>query len=223
MGNSIKVTHKDIAEYWINKGIKRNGEIVDNVDLSSLQNIHTVFPLNSPVPCCWACGLQTKRDVTDATSILDAYRYATDLNRCHIKARQFGGPDEASNLFLMCELCHADSPDTTNQEAFFRWVYDRKEEYFNGYRVKGLIIDVKRELERRGYSFNGVNKAFNDLFTEEERAYYVSMMKDAFVEKLGLHGMSISRSTVSVAATDTILEFAFDKLIEVAFNKEVIE
>lgn len=40
------------------------------------------------------------------------------LQRCHIVAKQFGGSDGASNLFLMCVDCHDKAPNTKSVEAF---------------------------------------------------------------------------------------------------------
>lgn len=60
------------------------------------------------------------------------------LNRCHIIPHSAGGEDNPNNLFLLCEDCHINSPDTSNQSNFFRWVYNRR---MKGLTVKGFVIN----------------------------------------------------------------------------------
>jgi len=47
------------------------------------------------------------------------------LERCHIVSIYRGGPDEVSNMVLMCGLCHDYQPDTDDPEDTFRYMRRR--------------------------------------------------------------------------------------------------
>ena len=64
---------------------------------------------------CWACASVEK-----------------SIERCHIKGRQFGGSDEASNLVLLCYECHKKSPDMKNDtQAIWLWIKAMKKPFYN--------------------------------------------------------------------------------------------
>jgi len=77
-------------------------------------------------PACWACGFHygARYDVRspDASweEILECWE-RMPLQRCHIVPRSLGGPDEPSNLFLMCRECHDLAPNSVVPEVFFAW------------------------------------------------------------------------------------------------------
>jgi hypothetical protein len=46
-----------------------------------------------------------------------------NLERCHIVPRALGGPEQPSNLVLLCAQCHAEAPNVA--DASFMWVWLR--------------------------------------------------------------------------------------------------
>jgi HNH endonuclease len=45
------------------------------------------------------------------------------LHRCHIVPQSLGGPDDPSNLVLLCAQCHAEAPNVA--DATFMWTWLR--------------------------------------------------------------------------------------------------
>ena len=47
-------------------------------------------------------------------------------SRCHIRPKVLGGPDEVSNLHLLCHVCHRQSENLSGEEywEWFKWVCD---------------------------------------------------------------------------------------------------
>lgn len=77
-------------------------------------------------PSCWSCRkfFMDKYDIKDPSASRDEIIKnwnRVPLQRCHIIPRQFGGSNEANNLFLMCVECHDKAPNTRSREAFFKW------------------------------------------------------------------------------------------------------
>lgn len=197
-----------IFRYWENKGITEKGEVCDNGGLPVVANEH--------LPQCWACGMPVnKREILS----WDKYDRSVDetwkdprvnnrLNRCHIVAKQFGGPDDPENLFLLCEECHCESPDTTNRAAFFRWVYRRRKEYSYGMPLKKILREMIAEIKVRGYD--------PIWFANKLRSYTGDEMDTGVKEALtrcGVHGTAIADSSVVVCVVDE-LERMVNRVVE---------
>ena len=219
--DSISVSCSSIADYWCNKAIDSDGNVVIIEDFSELkENEKLIMRIDITEPHCWACGKRFESNSKRSKSLLDRYNYAKGLNRCHIKAQQFGGNNNVDNLFIMCENCHKESPDTLNRKAFFRWVYDQKANYVDGLRIYGLMNDVKEEMTRRGLDFEKINKIAKDLFTDDDTQDVKNRIVELYGENVGLHGFYISRATSKIAATDILLKLIFDKMIKCGFDYE---
>lgn len=50
---------------------------------------------------------------------------STSLHKCHIVPLFKDGPDEVSNLVLMCENCHAHQPDSRDPEVTYAYMRER--------------------------------------------------------------------------------------------------
>lgn len=130
---NIKTTHLAILEYWKDKEIDENGNIIlstKNTDRS----IQVVKDWGEPV--CWCCGdfLNEKYDWQPRSDYRDLYKLSevkSHLNRCHIIPDSLGGEDRPENLFLLCELCHSEAPDVNDSRAFLKWIYDQRS--YGGY------------------------------------------------------------------------------------------
>ncbi|MFE9440741.1 HNH endonuclease [Streptomyces sp. NPDC006602] len=75
-------------------------------------------------PCCFACGWFSER-WNQATPQASWQR--ANLERSHIIPKSLGGPDDASNLLLLCQPCHQESPDWRDPEQMARWIATREE------------------------------------------------------------------------------------------------
>ena len=99
------------------------------MDLIDLVGDHTYeIILEDEGTRCYACGCPTKH-----------------LQRCHIVPKSAGGSNENSNIFLMCEPCHSDNPDTVYPEFFFLYVKNRESFVSSQCRQIKFILDYLQE------------------------------------------------------------------------------
>lgn len=73
-------------------------------------------------PSCFACGWHSEHwaKATPKSSWERAR-----LERAHIVPRSLGGSDDASNIILLCNPCHRDSPDWHDPQEMARWIAGR--------------------------------------------------------------------------------------------------
>lgn len=186
---STNKKHSLIFDYWKTKHILKDGKVVDccNSSCKSCTYKNCIPVVNDwGEPCCWACDkpvligdkyneyyekFKLGTDEENIHSMWDTKEVKSRIQRCHIIAESLNGTEDVSNLFLMCKNCHAESPDTTNYDAFIRWVYNRRERYSFGVDMKSLISGVVLEVTQRGLSFEDIAKNIN--FDYEEFSEYV--------------------------------------------------
>lgn len=82
-----------------------------------------VFDIELDVPHCWACGWEWIRPGTDDLPLRDQWNKAI-LQRAHLVDRHKSHDDSASNLALLCELCHLLMPSFSDWGAAIAWVTD---------------------------------------------------------------------------------------------------
>lgn len=127
--------HFQIFDYWKDKCIDSRGNVHINDDTVDIQSTEAVV-YDWGEPACWGCG--------SACNVWDDERYdewladenlkpiwnhaavRRRLQKAHILAASLGGEDKPENLFLLCDQCHRESPDTSSPRMFFMWVYQRK-------------------------------------------------------------------------------------------------
>ena len=222
-------SHYRIFDYWKDKAITSTGEITPLRECESLSEVEVVV-YDWGEPCCWACGKAAVKDNVlhsffennPETKGDDFFKklYAlkslkSKLNRCHIKPNALGGADSPENLFLMCEECHTLSPDTINRAAFFRWVYDRRQQFVSGRMApKEVLGKIEEELARRGLP--PLVKCL-----ETAKAHYEFSDIDEFMRtRVGLHCSSVSDTSLIVGATDWILHDLVTHLLSDTNQKE---
>ena len=83
---------------------------------------------------CWACGNGMR------------------VQRCHITAYLDGGPNEASNLVLLCANFHIES-ETLPPATFWPWVRNMRKT-----RWKAPVLHSLQRMESYGYSLQDVLK-----------------------------------------------------------------
>lgn len=132
MGRALNTIHSAIFDYQKDKAITKDGNVVQDID-GDREKISVVRDWTMPryFACCDCMFADKKIDFNsekfmDKQNISLMWNYPEikkNLNRCHIKPRAAGGSDEPRNLFLLCETCHIEAPDTGNPKNFFKWVY----------------------------------------------------------------------------------------------------
>lgn len=196
-------SHYKIVEFWLDKKITEQGEIVD-IDCNKDGEL---VVWDERLACCFACGKPAKKDDVlswdsydmELSDVWNTKRVGSKLERAHILARQFGGTDTPDNLFLLCPDCHFQSPDTKNKATFFRWVYRRKQRYTYGIDSVKFKEDLTQEVLSRGYSLEDVAQAFCNLTSDEQSA----LMHKAACE-CGIHGGNCAVSTYIGCMVDVI-------------------
>jgi hypothetical protein len=76
---------------------------------------------------CWRCS--------------DEHR---NLDRCHIIAAQHGGPDEPSNLVLLCGPCHAEAPMVLDRTFIWHWIRIYRMETYDTFWCNRILAEYKR-------------------------------------------------------------------------------
>lgn len=131
MMSIVHDSQQKIVNHWYGKYILPDGRITEKYGAGAIPILIDKGELN-----CWACDMPEEN---------------CELQRCHILAESLGGEGYADNLFLMCERCHEESPDTTNRDAFFRWVYKKRKTYSSGSpNAESLLNAINEELAARG-------------------------------------------------------------------------
>ena len=144
--DNLSTTHFQIYNYWKDKGVCRNGEIIKIDDIEDFDE-QIVIIEDDYEPICFACGKpiigyyeKKGEPLADIKELWNDRKVKSKLDRCHIIPRALGGGVDPKNLFLMCHECHFMSPDTTNVSAFFRWVYKTRKEHVCGLPHPAILI-----------------------------------------------------------------------------------
>lgn len=180
-------SHSSIMEYWKNKYITKDFKISNNPK----DGIEVINDWGEP--SCWACKEQI--DIYDnsdygyllennSSKIWDYSKVKSKLNRCHIIPKALGGSNEANNIFLLCEDCHIESPDTIIPEVFFAWVVNKRSKCQCGF-------DLEKAFK--------ITKEYCDLFNVDLLEFCKNLNekeKHEMFEGINTHGGSISEHGV---------------------------
>lgn len=205
------IPHFKIFDYWKDKSITEDGRIlVDNsTSMSSIFVIEFDYE-----PCCWGCGLPIITELEanqteplrpdDLPKIWGDKKVSGTLNRCHIRPRSLGGEDIPSNLFLMCETCHEESPDTTNARTFFRWVYQRRKSHSMGsLSIRSVYDLLDKEIKDRGLNSSPVD--ILKLILEKDPNFDWESFKGYLDKNVGQHGFGVNRTSLVSGYVDWLL------------------
>lgn len=201
--STVTTSHFAIMNYWRDKALCKDGAVITEAEAKKEGFIDTIPVIEDwGEPMCWAyskpiIGDYEKKCEHSSYTRKDEKRLWSDkevkseLNRCHIFPAALGGEDSPRNLFLMCESCHALSPDGRNKEGFFRWVYRQRKR--KKYEETMKLVD--EELNDRGLpsSFDMFKQCTN--ININDGAEYMA-------ERASTHGAKIVLSTIVVAAAD---------------------
>lgn len=190
MGRALNTSHSSIFDYWKDKAITKDGDVVLDTD-GDKEKISVVRDWT--MPRCFACcdcmriDFNSEKFSKEENDISKTWNYPEikrKLNRCHIKPYSAGGTDEPRNLFLLCENCHIESPDTGNPKNFFKWVYKRRKRglTINGFVIPEFIEEFMQDCKEKG------------------KNPFTSKPKEADIYS---HGGFHSQSTLVMALADT--------------------
>ncbi len=137
-------------------------------------------------PECWACG-EPPLFAQDEATLKKQWNNSHNLQRAHIVAKQFGGSNQADNLFLLCPICHAEAPDTRHAEDFFAWVaYSRKHvHYFS--RFQGYL---KQAAMMKGLNFEELIEKCSGI------SFDIESLRSEARREMGMHGNMINGLTM---------------------------
>lgn len=191
-----------IFEYWRNKCITSDGKVGIIGETSGVDVIRDDYRAE-----CWGCGQPARPPLVFSNEVYDMSLSEvwadkcinSRLQKCHIFARQFGGSDTPDNLFLLCEDCHAESPDTKNRATFFRWIYRRKHECAYGIRHKLFFDEFVKEIESRGYNSNEFAKKYALACSGRD-----SSVVQSALDEVGFHCTGVTESTLVGCIVDEI-------------------
>lgn len=158
MGRTLNTSHSTIFDYWKDKAITKDGDIVQDID-GDENKISVVRDWT--MPRCFACcdcmridfnNEKFSKEENDISRMWNYPEIKRKLNRCHIKPHSAGGADEPRNLFLLCETCHIEAPDTGNPKNFFKWVYKRRKRglTINGFVIPEFIEEFLQDCKEKG-------------------------------------------------------------------------
>lgn len=80
-----------------------------------------VFDIELDVPHCWACGWEWVLPGTEGLPLRDQWNRAI-LERAHLVDRRRCHDDSASNLALLCQVCHLLMPSFGKWADAIAWV-----------------------------------------------------------------------------------------------------
>lgn len=222
----VKTSHYNIYDYWKDKVISPNGEVIDIKDSLTWEDKAIVS--DDYVPRCWGCGKPAVRDShldewisktcgdgdeeTQLKRLWNSKETRHLLNKCHIIPGALGGEDKPSNLFLMCSECHRLSPDTIYPSAFFKWVVRRKKQMLWGRLHPNYALEQVDEMLQRDYNVTLVEvlERIHALGGDEK----IKNIKYDMMSRIGTHGAKVSDSTWIVGITKWIMSIYIDLILE---------
>ena len=209
---AVLPAHSVIAGYWQDKYIHKSGKILTKTEAESIEVLIDPYE-----PVCMACDMPIVSPTEKAGNVesrkgqlWDVAYTREHIERCHIVPEMLGGSPEPDNLFLLCKKCHKESPDTRNREAFFRWVYDRRQEFSFGVRKPGLLLrDIDAELLRRDMT---TLKGLYESLPADKRDVFIDSLnlgednRKKLSERIGWHEFGSNYNSMIIVFVDHILE-----------------
>lgn len=128
------ISFYEIAEYWADKNITENGEIILNADLENCEEETLPVVVDLGEPRCFCCGAMQSEarygdflDIeSDLKKIWNSKLTTKHFEKAHIVAKSLGGKVSPDNMFCLCKECHRESPDTIFPEVFLSWIFRRR-------------------------------------------------------------------------------------------------
>lgn len=109
-----------------------------------------------------------------------------------------GGREIANNLFLLCSTCHAESPDTRENDNFFAWVYYKRKN-------ENYLTIMYRELERACKMKNIDIQIAQDYFSKVDYDKQMNLRR-RIIKNCTLHGSFVSLSSKMMALLSEVMK-----------------
>lgn len=217
------IRHSDIFDYWKDKVIFENGKVGSIKDIGeNSARVSVVFDWGEP--CCWACDKpiigkyeKNRGKEVDFERLWNDDTLKKKLERCHIIPRAKGGEDTPSNMFLLCSECHEVSPDTVNDENFFRWVYDQRKSHCSGMILLKEMIEKFERLLKRRYPNASLEEICNIVYKENDVEHKRQLNEEMFEylkTHTNSHWSSYSETTLLCGTLDWLLHKYVDELLK---------
>ena len=94
---------------------------------------------------CWRCG------------------YKSVLHRCHIVPDSQGGPDDPSNLVLLCGRCHREAPNVTDPQFMWLWMRATCVGFYDAYWTDRGFEEFARIFRRKAFEGLSYEPGFDEL------------------------------------------------------------
>lgn len=129
----INLNRFQIFDYWKDYCIDKHGILHKEGDCPIEDSIPVVTDWEEQ--SCWGCGERIpSKDGRYSTWVRKEDYWAIwndgspkiTLERAHIIPDALGGLPRRDNLFLLCPVCHRESPDTLSKQMFFKWIYNTR-------------------------------------------------------------------------------------------------
>ena len=215
----VRTKRFQIFEYWKDKYITSDGKIIERKDLKENESKNPELVITDwGEPSCRACGKPARlkenasyvewKQTNNYEKIWNSKEVEHSLQKCHIVPRALQGEDEPHNLFMLCSSCHCESPDTTNESTFIRWVYRIRKKYSSGIPNCSTIANkLSEELESRGLpSFEEAMNIIESSKMADEHKKWLSdgTLREYIKENVGLHYSMLADSSMYGATADVI-------------------
>jgi hypothetical protein len=185
----IKTKHIDIIDYWR----RRVDECDMGIDWADAV-IDITVEAKSLKLRCWRCS--------------DVHRQGA-IERCHIKAAQFGGEDKPSNYILLCRRCHEESPDLkSNKEAIWEWIKATSKPFYGTFLSYEIAEEFKKIYNRGLCSGDSpIMKELSSSKTHKRKVkQFIKKLKALLDEEAGSH--AFARRRISPATFAMLLKKA---------------
>lgn len=101
----------------------------------------------------------------------------SEVERCHIVASVNGGPNDESNLHLLCPRCHVES-ETIQGEHYWRWLKYQFENHWDEFTEHNYADKVKK-----GYDEKIFLNLWGKGLIDEATKYHVSFLTESDEER----------------------------------------
>ncbi len=109
-GKSPSASAVSVWKYWFCQGGWERWKEADQRLGTRITS--KMISIDHDYPMCWACHTPRSK--------------WSSLERCHIIPKSSGGAGDASNLILMCRMCHLESPTVNHSDALFIFLSRKK-------------------------------------------------------------------------------------------------
>ena len=147
------IPHSEIFEYWKDKAILENGEVVSIKEALQTGEKCIAVVEDWGEPSCWACGKPFVGDYeknrgaeVDFSLLWNDRKVKSRLHKWHIVPLTKGGENIPRNMFLMCASCRDKAHSTLDPRNFLKLVYEMRTTHSMGLLTDELNCLIQQEI-----------------------------------------------------------------------------